>query len=247
MYQYDKAFFQYTSASNDASAKRVAALLRSWLVIDSVADFGCGAGVWLKTWQAQGVAEIAGLDGDYVDRTTLPFDPALFTAVDLSQPIDLKRRFDLVQCVEVAEHLPAAAAATIVHTLTKHGDIVLFSAAPPGQGGEYHINEQPYAYWRDLFAAEGYACFDCIRPLIQSHTDVQPWYRYNLFLYVKSARVATLPSDITAQRIRPDQPLPDISPRSYQARKAVLRQLPPIALNALARWNTRLQILRRKK
>lgn len=246
MYQYDKAFFQYTSASNDASAKRVAALLRSWLVIDSVADFGCGAGVWLKTWQAQGVADLAGLDGDYVDRASLPFDPAQFTAVDLSQPIDLKRRFDLVQCVEVAEHLPASAAATIVQTLTKHSDIVLFSAAPPGQGGEHHINEQPYAYWRDLFAAQNYDCFDCIRPLIQSHADVQPWYRYNLFLYVKNARAATMPNEIKAQRILPSDPMPDISPRGYQTRKLILRQLPPAALNALARWNTRLQLLRGK-
>jgi hypothetical protein len=34
--------------------------------------------------------------------------------------------------------------------------MVLFSAAPPGQGGEHHVNERTYEFWRGLFARHGY-------------------------------------------------------------------------------------------
>ncbi|MDP6884692.1 MAG: hypothetical protein QF830_11185, partial [Rhodospirillales bacterium] len=42
--------------------------------------------------------------------------------------------------LEVAEHLPPDAAETFVATLVAHGRLVLFSAAPPGQGGLNHVN-----------------------------------------------------------------------------------------------------------
>ena len=63
-----------------------------------------------------------------------------FRAADLSQPIDLGRRFDVVQSLEVAEHLPSSRASEFIGTLTSHDPLVMFSAAVPGQGGEHHIN-----------------------------------------------------------------------------------------------------------
>jgi hypothetical protein len=63
------------------------------------------------------------------------------------------RRFDLVQSLEVGEHLPLSAAETLVDSLTTASDRVLFSAAVKGQGGEFHVNEQPLAFWQELFEA----------------------------------------------------------------------------------------------
>ena len=41
---------------------------------------------------------------------------------------------------------------TFVQNLVRHASgAILFSAAPPGQGGEFHVNEQPYEYWRGKF------------------------------------------------------------------------------------------------
>ncbi|WP_435201864.1 hypothetical protein [Qipengyuania sp. 902] len=57
-----------------------------------------------------------------------------FLPQDLSQPFDLAQRFDLVQTLEVAEHLPETSARDFVASIARHGDIVLFSAAVPGQG-----------------------------------------------------------------------------------------------------------------
>ena len=54
--------------------------------------------------------------------------------------------------MEVAEHLPREKASVFIDTLTKHSGIVLFSAAVPGQGGTYHVNEQWPKYWNELFS-----------------------------------------------------------------------------------------------
>jgi hypothetical protein len=51
-------------------------------------------------------------------------------------------RFDLALCLEVAEHLPAAAGDSLVRRLASVGARILFSAAIPGQGGRNHVNEK---------------------------------------------------------------------------------------------------------
>lgn len=237
-YQYDPAFFAYTTASNDHSAQRIAQWFSQWLQPRSVADFGCAHGAWLHAWQQAGAAEVQGVDGDYVDRQALRIAEASFKAADLAQPIDLGRKYALVQSVEVAEHLPASAARTFVQTLCRHGDLVLFSAAPPGQGGEHHVNEQPYGYWRDLFAAQGYACYDCVRPVVAGDARVQPWYRYNVFLYANAA--AQLPAEVAQSRVPDGAAIADISPPAYKLRKTLVRLLPPKLADVAARLKARL-------
>ena len=80
----------------------------------------------------------------------------------------------LVQSLEVAEHLPASAAEQFVDNLVAHSAVVLFSAATLGQGGEHHVNERPYSYWRDLFSDRGYLMFDLIRPFVIENDAVEP-------------------------------------------------------------------------
>ncbi len=240
-YQYDKAFFAYTTASNDHSAKRVAGWLGGWLRPQSVVDFGCAQGAWLAAWQVAGATDVLGVDGDYVERKALRIDADRFLARDLAQPIELGRRFDLVQSVEVAEHLPQTAAEAFVATLCRHGDVVLFSAAPPGQGGEHHVNEKPYGWWRDLFAARGYRLFDCVRPQLAGDAQVQVWYRYNVFLYVNDGAIARLPPEVAATRLADGAAVPDISPLPYQLRKAAVRALPQPVADQLARFKARLR------
>jgi hypothetical protein len=94
---------------------------------------------------------VLGVDGDYVSRDTLLFPPECFLAAALSKPFDAGARFELVQCLEVAERIAPDAAHILIDGLVQHGDLIVFSAAVPGQGGEHHINERAHAYWRDMF------------------------------------------------------------------------------------------------
>ena len=141
----------------------------------------------------------------------------------------------------MAEHLPEAAAAGFVETLTRHGELVLFSAAPPGQGGEHHVNEQPYAYWRALFARRGYRLIDWLRPRLAGANEVQYWYRYNLFLYASASRLAGLPEAMRLAALPEEAPIPDVSPAAFRLRKEILRRVPAPVQDRLSRALSRLR------
>ena len=62
----------------------------------------------------------------------------------------------MVISLEVAEHIPEKFADHFVRTLiTMAKKAVVITAAPPGQGGTDHVNEQPYEYWIDRFNLAG--------------------------------------------------------------------------------------------
>ena len=233
MHEYGAAFYAYLESFAVRSAQRVVPVVAAALPVASVVDFGCGQGAWLRAWQGAGAA-VLGVDGPYVDRARLLIPTASFVAADLAAPLDLQRRFDLVQSLEVAEHLPPGCAAAFVGTLTRHGDAVLFSAAVPGQGGEHHVNERPLAYWRALFAARGYRAVDLVRPAVRGDASVQGWYRCNTMLYVNEAGLARL-SPAARSAIVPDaQSLQHYWPVGDRLRQAVVRTLPVAAVNRLS-------------
>ena len=236
---YDDDFFAYTSGQSGIAAVRVTAIVHSALPVHSVLDVGCAQGVWLAAWRDAGVSDYLGVDGDYVDPRGLRIDPARFLARDLAEPIDLGRSFDLVQSLEVAEHLPADCAETFVDSLVRHAPIVLFSAATPGQGGEHHVNEQPFEYWREKFRRRGYQPVDCIRPQIGGDRRIAPWYRYNAFLYVRRNAFAALPDSIRRYAVADGQALADLSPLAYRLRCALVARLPAPLVNAAARLKAR--------
>ncbi len=124
--------------------------------------------------------------GVRIDEAHLLFPPAFFRQQDLTERWDLGRKFDLVLCLEVGEHLPPASAATLVESLVAHSDLVAFSAACPGQNGQHHVNCQWLEYWQRLFNGSGYVCDDSIRWKIWNIEAIEPWYRQNMFLAARA-------------------------------------------------------------
>ena len=124
---------------------------------NTILDLGCNIGTWLREFKVcLPHATVHGVDGDNM-REHLVIEPQEFTAGDLSEPIALSSNADLVLCLETGEHLPIAAAPTLVANCIAHADrFIAFSAARPGQGGYKHINEQPMSYWKLLFASQGW-------------------------------------------------------------------------------------------
>ncbi len=235
-YIYDRAFLRYAAQSSAYSARTITSILSSKIGVDSVLDVGCAMGTWLDAWAKSGVADYHGIDGDYVDRRRLEIPMTAFTAVDLNASFDLGRRFDLVQSFEVGEHIETRAADNYVDSLAAHAlRYVLFSAAPPGQGGEFHINERPYEFWRDKLARRGFVAVDAIRPLIADDAQISYWYRYNAFLFVRHEALATLPADLRTKVVADNEPLVDVSPLSFRLRKAVVRRLPYAIQQQVAR------------
>jgi len=238
LHEYSEEFFEYIERGSIASAKRFTVFLTPLLGLSSVLDVGCGRGAWLREWRNAGAGIVHGVDGPYVRRESLLIPSGDFTAVDLSGPFDLGRRYDLVTSLEVAEHLPRACSETFVSSLVTHADVVLFSAATPGQGGENHINERPLSDWQELFRAKGFDAYDCIRPVFRDDKTIEPWYRFNSILYANERARASLPPVVAAAKVAPGQ-LREIGDVSWHARKSVLRMLPNAAVTALSKWNYR--------
>ncbi|MEJ0046715.1 MAG: hypothetical protein WDN04_11850 [Rhodospirillales bacterium] len=85
----------------------------------------------------------------------------------LAAPIDLGRRFDLVQSLETAEHLPAHRA--IVDSLPTWWRMATGCCFPPpcrDRVASHHVNEQGLEYWRALFRTHGYVAVDLVRPAV---------------------------------------------------------------------------------
>jgi SAM-dependent methyltransferase len=168
---------------NRASAQRILGLVFERFRPGSLLDVGCGLGTWLAVARELGVADVRGVDGEWLDPSLLEIEPALAERRDLERGFDLGRRFDLVACLEVAEHLDAAAADSIIASLVAHGDVVLFSAAIPFQGGHHHVNEQFADYWAERFSRHGYRALDFIRPQIWTERGVHWWLRQNILVF----------------------------------------------------------------
>jgi hypothetical protein len=231
---YDATFYRYIQSGAIRSAEVIIPIVAKHLPIASVLDVGCGAGAWLAVYRKLGIPHSMGVDGDYVDRAALLIPQEAFAARDVAHTFDVGQRFSLVQCLEVGEHIDSHASRTLVANLVKHSDCVLFSAAIPGQGGENHVNEQTYEFWRGLFAEFSYVPFDFLRPLLRSASSVEPWYRHNTLLYVAEAYISRLPAEVSMRRVPDDQPIADVSSFLYRIRTKMLAPLPVSWLSQLA-------------
>ena len=93
-------------------------------------------------------------------------------------------------CLEVAEHIETARSEQLVQNICSLSDqYILFSAAPPGQGGVGHINEQPWEFWINLFEKRGWKEHVALTGEFRGRLEakvVSPWYRENTRVLVKS-------------------------------------------------------------
>jgi len=178
---YNPKFYRELASAQE-SAREILPLVLNAVKPASVIDIGCGTGNWLVMAQELGVHDVLGIDGPWV-KAQLAIPPDKFVEHDLSAPLKLDRRFDLALSLEVAEHLPASAAQIFVQSLCDAADVVLFSAAIPGQGGRRHVNEQWPAYWAELFADFQYECYDFLRPKIWNNPRVTWHYAQNSLIF----------------------------------------------------------------
>lgn len=184
---YDKKFYDTQKDGSFRSAELYLAYLWSLLPgIESVVDLGCGVGTWLRAAHELGAAKLVGYDGTW-NRQANMIEPTIqFNPVDLNQSIAPTERFDLAISLEVAEHLAPAGSQRFVDSLTALADVVLFSAAYPGQGGTGHINERPHSDWAAMFAQHDYRVFDLFRGRFWDHPEIDTCYAQNAFLYVRA-------------------------------------------------------------
>jgi SAM-dependent methyltransferase len=152
---YPDDYYQDIDAVSHHSAAFIARSIMDSFRPHSVVDVGCGSG-WLLVALRQAGCRVHGFDNS---RAAVSRCIALGLAVermDLEKPIWGADRFDVAVSLEVAEHLPQKAAQAYVRFLTTLSDVVVLTAAQPGQGGVSHLNERPRHYWVEKFAGLGF-------------------------------------------------------------------------------------------
>ncbi|MDQ6609947.1 MAG: class I SAM-dependent methyltransferase [Bacteroidota bacterium] len=227
--RYTKSYYQEIHFSSASSAKALVPLINEIIHPNSVVDVGCGTGIWLNEWEKYGVSDYIGLDGDYINKDQLMIPKEKFLHVNLDDGFQLPRKYELVVCLEVAEHIQSAAATKFVGSLCNAGDVILFSAAIPGQGGLNHLNEQYPDYWAKLFEQNGFSPYDYIRQQIWLNENIHACYRQNLLFYVRDEAKQKYPLLIK----NGTSLIPIIHPHFYEDKKQEIAALNKILKNPL--------------
>lgn len=193
--QYDNSFFNYMTDAAIKSTFEAVPYIYNIFKPQSVLDVGCGTASWLMGYNKLfGVEDYRGVDGDYVDPKNLKIPAEKFVPYDLTKYYDAGRKFDLVYSLEVAEHLPDASADDFVRTLVDASKgIIVFSAALPGQGGTFHINEQFPEYWAQKFQKHGFVAVDYLRKKMWNNNVIDYWYRQNILIFIKPELLSNYP------------------------------------------------------
>lgn len=194
---YNEAFYEGQARKSYHSAKSIIDALNTFIPkIGSVLDVGCGVGTWLKAWKEKyPESEIQGIDCNEISEQFLYIKRSFIDIKNLEALSSLEDsycKYDLVESLEVGEHLPESSAEQYVNFLCNHGDLILFSAALPKQTGDHHINEQFPEYWNQLFQKNGFVCFDFLRQIIWNETSISWWYRQNILVFAKGDMVNKL-------------------------------------------------------
>ena len=119
----------------------------------SIVDFGCGTGDYVKTL-LQNNFYCEGYDGN---PDTPKLSGGVAQVLDLSQRFQLKKKFDWVLSLEVGEHIPQQYERIFIENLHRHNTKgIVLSWAVKRQGGFGHVNEQSNEYIKDIMFQLGY-------------------------------------------------------------------------------------------
>lgn len=156
----------------------------------SVVDFGCGSGDILAPFERREIS-VLGIDGSRANARRSKIKESNFALFDLRDDYITAKKYDICLCLEVAEHMEEKHSAVLIGSLTRSSDIVIFSAAAPGQIGVDHCNLKSQKWWIAKFRGHG---FEFDKPLtgnikgkLENIPGVTGWYIDNLIIFKKRA------------------------------------------------------------
>ncbi|HEV7804338.1 MAG TPA: methyltransferase domain-containing protein [Solirubrobacteraceae bacterium] len=180
---YTQEYFDGLRWRVDSSVAAVVPAIIELFAPSSALDLGCGDGRWTLALAGRGV-RTRGIDTAGVSRDEHPL--ATFEYGDLTAAAPgAYGRADVCLCLEVVEHLHEGDADAVVALIASCSDVVIFSAATPGQGGTGHLNEQLHEFWIGRFAQSGFVADPEWRGTFAGNDQIAPWYRANMIVFTR--------------------------------------------------------------
>ena len=120
----------------------------------TVLDVGCAKGFLVEALRDRGV-EAFGLDvSEYAIGEVRPDIRSFCRVASATDP--LPRRYDLIVCIEVLEHVAAGEGQLAIRNMCRNTDDILFSSTPDDFDEPTHVNVKPRSFWIERFADQGF-------------------------------------------------------------------------------------------
>ena len=120
------------------------------LGVTTMLDVGCGPGGQVRTALSLGI-DAQGVDGDV--RVIAEADDIVINECDFTKET-FRKEVDFIWSVEFVEHVKEEYQENYMNTYAG-AKYVFITFAPPGKGGNHHVNLKPAQYWIDTFAKYG--------------------------------------------------------------------------------------------
>lgn len=173
------ARYGFLRSARHAAPRFSSALRDTFPELKRIIDVGCGEGVFIKQFRSDGfIAE--GVEYDSRLRQRAARQGLVLHQFNIFEdaPTFDSDRFDLAISSEVAEHVAPELADRFVDYFREIAEIIVFTAAAPGQGGTGHVNEQPVEYWRQKFALRGFVVDESASHMLREKLRAKGCYPY---------------------------------------------------------------------
>jgi SAM-dependent methyltransferase len=151
---HDRAFFEQMRGCRGNYRKLAECIHQIVGQQPSCLDVGCGIGLQTARLMELGWSVIGAEHSEVARQMREPGVTMIHS--DLTKAPDATK-YACVICTETAEHIPEQFAEAIVSNVAQHAtDVIVWSAAVPGQEWEGHINLQPPSYWLEKFERRGW-------------------------------------------------------------------------------------------
>lgn len=167
-------------------------ILRLFPGSTSVADFGCGPGIFLRQFMLAGL-DVEGFDYGHQAPENLVIPHEKFIQAEPGELFSPSRKYDLALSLDVADHLQAGHEHNLLDTLAAASDIIIFAAAAHRHESDRPENVRWPWHWIRLFGERDFQCIDVLRPLLWRDGTVLWQYRQNLLLFMRNEAVSRFP------------------------------------------------------
>lgn len=185
---YTVEYYQAINKEESHQAYALADSIEALYHPKSIVDLGCGTGLYIRPFLTKDV-DFLGVDiseSAFNDKVRCVGADRLKIVDIANQGFSLPKKYDVALCLEVLEHIGNEKTNVLIDNITKASDILIVSAAQPGQAGLNHVTLEPPEYWNKLFAEKGFKRdyhdeYQLILPVSKVHHTI--WIIRNLMVF----------------------------------------------------------------